>query len=164
LDGGFIAAGETGSFGNGGQLYLVKTNASGDTLWTRTYGATNDEGTSVQQTQDMGYIVAGRTISFGNDSQVYLVKTDAQGRSGVESPVKPLGGSTMRQLEATPNPFISFARVPGHERERFAVYDVSGRKVGTYQGDRIGEGLNAGVYFIVPADKKALPVRIIKVR
>jgi DNA-binding beta-propeller fold protein YncE len=65
-----------------------------------------------------------------------------------------------------PNPFqtsATIATVPGYERERFAVYDVSGRKVGTYQGDRIGEGLNAGVYFIVPEDKNIVPVRIVKV-
>jgi len=34
-----------------------KTNASGDTLWTRTYGGTGgDYGYSVQQTSDGGYI------------------------------------------------------------------------------------------------------------
>jgi hypothetical protein len=34
--GGYIVAGETYSFGaGGGDVYLVKTNSSGDTLWTR---------------------------------------------------------------------------------------------------------------------------------
>jgi hypothetical protein len=79
-DGGYIVAGNTNSFGSGGQVYLVKTNAIGDTLWTRTYGGTNDDyGYSVQQTLDTGYIVAGVTTSFGNSVQVYLVKTNASG-------------------------------------------------------------------------------------
>jgi len=66
---------------------------------------------------------------------------------------------------ATPNPFVSFARVPGHEAERFALYDVSGRQVGTYKGDRIGEGLAPGVYFLKGmGNAGAAPVRILKVR
>ncbi len=40
-DGGFIIAGYTHSFVAGWyDAYLIKTDASGDTLWTRTYGAT----------------------------------------------------------------------------------------------------------------------------
>jgi len=54
-DGGYIVAGYTNSFGNGGQVYLIKANASGDTLWTRNYGGTIwEEGYSVQQTMDGG--------------------------------------------------------------------------------------------------------------
>jgi hypothetical protein len=79
-DMGYIIAGETNSFGNSWQAYLVKTNASGDTLWTKTYGgAGSDCGYSVQQTSDTGYIVAGWTNSFGNGYQVYLIQTNAAG-------------------------------------------------------------------------------------
>jgi hypothetical protein len=67
-------------------------------------------------------------------------------------------------FKITPNPFTSFAALPGHEAERFSLYDVSGRKVGTYQGDRVGEGLSPGVYFLRPEDKSSKPVRIVKVR
>jgi hypothetical protein len=84
-DGGYIIAGYTYSYGAGGRdVYLIRTDAEGDTLWTRTYGGLErDEGFSVQQTIDGGYIVAGRTWSFGagapESSNVYLIKTDAQG-------------------------------------------------------------------------------------
>jgi len=150
-DGGYVVAGWTDSFGNGRQVYLIKTNAGGDTLWTRTFGgAGNDLGYSVQQTSDSGYIVAGTTTSFGNGDQVYLVKTDANGNVGVEESRQ--GDKETRgqgeRLRATPNPFTSFATLPGHEGERFALYDVSGRLVGTCQGDRVGEGLAPGVYFL----------------
>jgi hypothetical protein len=36
--------------------------------------------------------------------------------------------------------------------------------VGTYKGDRIGEGLQAGVYFIRAEGGEARPVRVVKVR
>jgi len=83
-DGGYIIAGMTDSFGAGGQdFYLVKTDADGDTLWTRAYGGSrNDYAHSVQQTTDGGYIMAGRTYSFGPGYVAcYLVKTDAGGNT-----------------------------------------------------------------------------------
>jgi len=81
-DGGFIIAGNTKSYGAGGyNVYLIKTDANGDTLWTRAYGGSDDDyGYSVQQTQDGGFIIAGWTKSYGaGDKDVYLIKTDANG-------------------------------------------------------------------------------------
>jgi hypothetical protein len=168
-DGGYIIAGTTGSYGdNRGDVRLIKTNASGDTLWTRTYGGMgSDWGYSAQQTSDGGYIVSGYTYSFRDtiSGDVYLIKTDANGNVGVETSVRQLNGSTAGRLTATPNPFSSFARVPGHENGSFALYDVSGRRVGTYKGNRIGEGLAPGVYFMKGlGNASAAPVRIVKVR
>ena len=79
-DGGYIVAGYT----NGSNYYkrkfcLLKTDASGDTLWTRTYG--QGRGNSAQQTSDGGYIAAGSgslSGGYGEDS-VYLLKTGASG-------------------------------------------------------------------------------------
>jgi hypothetical protein len=81
-DSGFVICGYTNSFGFGGyDIYLIRTDQNGDTLWTKTYGGTDwDFGFSVQQTLDGGFILAGGTYSYGNgDEDVFVVKTNAAG-------------------------------------------------------------------------------------
>jgi hypothetical protein len=81
-DGGYIVCGYTSSFGGGHyDFWLLKTDADGDTLWTRTYGGGNrDEASYVEQTSDGGYIVAGHSLSFGSgDLDIYVVKTNVNG-------------------------------------------------------------------------------------
>jgi len=81
-DGGFILAGETASFGAGDHdVYLLRTDADGDTLWTRTIGGPSFErGSGVVATTDGRFVIGGRTSSFGaGDHDAYLVITDAQG-------------------------------------------------------------------------------------
>ncbi len=83
-DGGFLITGSTKSFdplSNDDDLYLIKTNANGDLMWSRTYGGGGyDVGSSVVQTTDGGYIAGGITESFGAGARdVYVLKTDANG-------------------------------------------------------------------------------------
>ncbi len=73
-------------------------------------------------------------------------------------------GSRRSGFKVFPNPFSSFTTLRGHEADRFSIYDISGRKVGVYKGDRIGEGLSAGVYFIKLEGCDNKPLRIIKLR
>ena len=156
-DGGYIVVGLTGTSGAGYMdVYLVKTNAAGDTLWTRTYGGTDEDwGLSVQQTADGGYIVAGFTYSYGAGSEdVYLIKTDAGGNVGIEEPLPRYPARPARFL-VQPNPFTSLARVPGHETDVFVLSDVTGRQVAVCKGDRVGEGLRPGVYFLSPVGPRA---------
>ncbi|GBD86792.1 hypothetical protein BMS3Abin03_00716 [bacterium BMS3Abin03] len=78
-DGGFILAGSSMSSADG--IFLIKTNAAGDSLWAKRYFGI--KGTSVQQTQDGGYILTGSVFTNGADSNsnLYLMKISSDGDS-----------------------------------------------------------------------------------
>jgi hypothetical protein len=82
LDGGLMLLGETSSYGAGMRdVWLIKTNINGDTIWTKTFGGIKDDwGNAVIQTADSGFAIAGATYSFNNgDKDYYIIRTDKNG-------------------------------------------------------------------------------------
>lgn len=71
VDGGYIVAGYTESFGAGNtDFWVLKLSFTGAVEWQRTYGGGGDEeALAIQQTSDGGYIAAGYTDSFGAGRQ-----------------------------------------------------------------------------------------------
>jgi hypothetical protein len=81
-DGGFVVVGQTDSYGKGaGDVWLLKVDSGGDTLWTRAFGGVgNDGGATVRQASNGGYIVAAWTESFGSgSSDMWIIMTDENG-------------------------------------------------------------------------------------
>jgi hypothetical protein len=80
-DGGYIVTGETStnSFGSS-DTWLIKLNANGDTVWTKSYGsATEESGSAVRQISGGGYIIAGDIHNAFNIHHASLLKTDSIG-------------------------------------------------------------------------------------
>jgi hypothetical protein len=65
----------------GGDLLVIKTDLSGNVLWSKTYGgALYDGATEIQSLSDGNFLIAGRTESFGNgSSDAYLLKINEIG-------------------------------------------------------------------------------------
>jgi hypothetical protein len=82
-DGDFILAGETWNYGSGmNDVYLVKINHSGDTIWTKTYGGdSNDRATGLIVTENDEVFITGRTKSFGPGEwgNIFLFKMTQSG-------------------------------------------------------------------------------------
>jgi hypothetical protein len=142
-DSGFVLVGQTNFVGSpdySGDLWLIHTDAQGDTIWTRTYGGNGDDcGYSVQQTSDGGFIVAGETSSFGSGwwSNVWLIKTDSLGNTAPlplsvrdEEPGLPEAYALEQNY---PNPFNPVSTIqydlPQGSKVSLIVYDILGREV-----------------------------------
>lgn len=91
-DSGYAFLGSTGSFGSGGDAYLVRVDSAGALLWSRSFGGSGvDRGADLVAAADGGFLVVGSTYTdpqTGYDG--LLVRTDAQGAPVWE---KAMGGT-----------------------------------------------------------------------
>jgi len=140
-DGGFIVVG--GSFSTltmSYDIWLLKFDSSGDTVWTRKFGEDSDKhenGNDIISTLDGGYIIAGSRVYPSIDNEdPYIIKVDSLGYSAIEeSPgsewLKPFAYG----ISAYPNPFnssvtITLSVIPGLTRNpEIEIFDINGRIV-----------------------------------
>jgi len=146
LDGGYIIAGRTESFGSGSRdLYLIRTNNNGNILWSKVLGGNYiDEAYSIQQVSDSSFIIAGNTESFGaGNFDIWLVKIGSN-ISAVHPPNKISVQYSLSQNYPNPfNPVTSIQyTVSSRQFVTLIVYDLLGREIATL----VNEEKPAGEY------------------
>ncbi len=102
-DGGFILAGYTESFGAGSQdLYIVRVNTYGDTVWTRTFGGTGyDNAVDITNVDDSHYLIGGY-IGTGN-GDIYLVKINDNGDADWIKTIGTADNDHLKKIKRTPD-------------------------------------------------------------
>ncbi len=102
LDGGFVAAGISYSFGDSsfGDLWVLRLDTAGNVFWQRAYGGDGgDWARSVEETADGGFVVVGNTesLSLGaealGDGNVWILKLDTNGSIVRQKRYGTVGGS-----------------------------------------------------------------------
>lgn len=106
-DGGYIIAATSRSFSwIKPDMWLIKTNSIGDTIWTRRYGYPDpyhEHSYSVKQTTDGGYLFLGHSEDINWFKQVYFLKLNQDGK------LEPLGTNEFaldkaNTIKVYPNP------------------------------------------------------------
>ena len=81
-DGGYIVAGDNIESVNGPvDIFVFKTDADGNLLWSENYGGPGEEHTlGLYPATDGGFIICGSSSSFGSgDNDAYVLKIDENG-------------------------------------------------------------------------------------
>jgi predicted secreted protein len=139
---GYIAAG--GSSSGADDVFLVRVNLAGDSLWAKVIGGDSEDiGYSCQQTGDSGFVVAGCTRSFGaGGADVWLIRLEPE-RIGIEETPSAkrqttnAGATVMRRLPigavvfdamgrraANPKPGVYFVREAQAQAQAQAVRKI----------------------------------------
>ncbi len=94
-DGGYLVAGFTKSFGQNGDIWLLKLDAGGNILWQKTYGGSKfEEPSTILEVSD-GYIILEQSASFSSSTDAWAFKIDTDGNILWQ---KTYGGTTFDEL------------------------------------------------------------------
>jgi hypothetical protein len=162
FDRGYFITGTKEFILGGGDVWLIRTNANGDTLWTKTIGGDGtDQGMSGCQTSDGGFIAVGYTSTFGLGwDDVWLIRINPESSTSIYD-IEIIKPSAYLLFQNYPNPFnpttIIKYQLPELSFVTLQVYDVLGREIitlvneekpiGSYELEFDGRTLPSGIYF-----------------
>jgi len=154
-DNGYIICGFTGTVSNAVRdLLIIKTDANGDTLWTRVYGGNDWEyGFCIRQISDGDYVAVGYTESFGaGQNDLWLLKL------GYPTGIASRTSDHKSCINVFPNPFSQTTTIKlNRAYKEIKIYNVLGKLVKdfpcsagiTWNGsDNSNRDLECGIYFI----------------
>ncbi len=158
---GFVVAGNTNSFGAGNRdIYLLRLDMDGDTLWTRTYGSTDvDGGEAVISIPGSGYLVGGLTYrGLLKGYEAELVNFGLDGSLLWETTVGGAGNQDIECLTLLPNGRIvaagrSSTSDPGDYDVLYLKFDIDGDSVST---NTFGGGSEDRAWAVTQADDEGV--------
>jgi hypothetical protein len=159
-DGGYIIGGMSTHGAGGYDMYVVRTNSTGDSLWSRIIGGSGDDRAfSIVSPQAGSYLVTGWAWSYGQGlGDVYLVKLNESITGNIEINSVPKSSTLYQNY---PNPFnpvtsIKFG-MPSAGLVTIDIYDLAGRVVERLINSNLSAGMHeikwdaseysSGVYF-----------------
>lgn len=154
-DGGFIACGNSRSFGwINPDMWILKLNSGGDTTWTRHYGGSQNEHCYViREMADGSYIATGKSASYGPDFDPIFLKLNPEGKIVVGQREFSLAAENIRLY---PNPAKGHltVNITGADIEEISITNLLGQEIysiGLKNEEQISIDLhqnNPGVYFL----------------
>lgn len=126
---GYLIAGWPRSTDTGkSDVYVVKIDENGNSLWQKTYGGLQDDIASCILVVEDGFIIAGSTMSIQEKArQAYLIRIDTMGKILWQKDYGGEANETFSWIERTSSGFIAvgMSGVSG-------TIDKSGKWVGNY--------------------------------
>ncbi|MCF8239881.1 MAG: T9SS type A sorting domain-containing protein [Melioribacteraceae bacterium] len=167
-DNGFLMCGTTDSYGNGfWDLWLVRTDSLGDTLWTMPFGwKSGDRGNFLINTFDGGYIAGGMKSDSITSRDGYLIRLGPDDLTSIDNKISSVNNYQLSQNYPNPfNPTTNIVyQIPKEGRVVIKLYDILGREIqslvneqktqGRYEYTFDGSNLSSGVYiYRITSDK-----------
>jgi len=138
----YFLSGDTNRTGNGSQMYILKTDLNGNSLWENGYGGSEDQFRAVYTTNDNGFLV-----SSYRGADLYLVKTDGNGTALWNNTY---GGQNvyLRYVEENPDSSFLLAGNANQDPNKMTDYYLQkidangtslwGQAYGSNQDDKLG--------------------------
>jgi hypothetical protein len=132
MDGGYVLAAISRSFGwVKPDMWMIKLDAAGDSLWTRHYGGPGHEHCfAARQTADSGYIVLGHSKSYSPNTEVMFLKVN---QTGDFNPVSVDELAYNGTINIYPNPSVGIVTIDingiNAKNSEFTITDPSGKIV-----------------------------------
>ncbi len=149
IDGGYVLAGSTESYGSGGtDMYVVKTDPLGVALWSQTYGGSkSDVCRAVIEDTPEQLVLLGSSHSFtAGSSDIYILKIQVESATPVEEPSDDILPEDFQLAQNYPNPFNNETTIeyslPYRAPVRLTIYNVLGQVVRQWEFSSQSAGLH----------------------